>query len=312
MGYYSLGRNYLKIKTFKIDTFFFEGLLLVSIFYFFIDFFLLTNSIYIQFDTISFYRNMLTNEMESHKLPFIFLTYSGFYTLVYYLVYFWSKLNYRKYLYAFLLIYFAILSSGRSTMVITILIILIHFLSRLSFFKRLILGLSFCFIGFFLFNLYGEVIGKVGEGFGILNYFTAPSKALNQIFYYDPILLRPGYKLTFLPIRTFIDPVNYFPIVPYIMSPVVVNAFTLVGVFLNDFGKLGSLLSFFLIGILVRIINNKAKNKKQFGNNLSLTILSVMLLLSCFHDYLTTSIALLVIVFVFQFIELNNLEYVRN
>lgn len=311
IGYYVTGNKYLDIKMFPIKKNFFEIILLVFLLYFFIDFYLMTNTFYIEFNTISLYRSMLTNEMESHKLPFIFISYSSYYAFVFYLLFFWSKLDFKKYIYVTLLLYFALLSSGRSTMIISFLIITVYLINIFSSKKKIFLISILAIASYFLFNLYGEMLGKVGEGFGITNYFTAPCKALNQIFYNNPILVRPDYNLTFLPIRAAIDPINYSPIVPYLTTPIEVNAFTLVGVFLNDFGYWGTLFSFCLIGTGVRLFKNRTV-KRLFGASLSINILSVMLLLSCFHDYLTTSVSLILLIIIFQFVKLNTYKFVRN
>jgi oligosaccharide repeat unit polymerase len=310
-GYLLFGKKYISNKVIKIKREYFEFILLFLIIYFFLDFYLITNTLYIKFDTISMYRGLLTNEQESHKLPFIFLSYSSYYTLVFYLLFFWNDLGIRKYIYSTLLIYFAILSSGRSTMIISFLIIVIYTINKFSFKSSLFTLFSLGIGSYLLFNIYGEMLGKVGEGFGIINYFTAPSKALNEIFYNSPIILRPEYKLTFLPLRAAIDPINYSPIVPYLYNPIEVNAFTLIGVLLNDLGHIGTLLLFIFLGFFLRLLNNRAFNDK-FEAKLSINIISVILLLSCFHDYLTTSISLIFILITFQFINLNTRKFVRN
>ncbi len=308
IGYILPKKNYAKSNKFKVNYKIFEILSFSLLIYFFLDYYLITGSLTIKIDIVSSYRSHLTEAEESHILPFIFLSYLALYSLGFYTYYFWGNLNIRKYIYTFIILYFSILSSGRSTFIILFSILLFGTKFKYKKISHWVILCSISTIVYVLFNLYGELTGKTGEGFGAFTYFLVPSRALKEIYYNLSNSDIGTYKLTFLKIRKFFDDKNYSTIVPYIYTPEPTNAYTFFGVLINDFNKLIIPFFFIIIGYFSKKVDLINQKLKTFESELSVSILSTLLALSCFHDYLTTSTSLILIIIIFNTISLN----VRN
>lgn len=190
---------------------------------------------------------------------------------------------------------FVIMSSARSSLFLIILISYYFYVLGKDFGGRLILqGIAMVGLLFLGFALMGELVGKSISELSFLSYFIAPSHALDAILNNEAGDRLSGIWLSFGPLHGIISRIygiefNSF-VLPNFLTPHPTNVYTILGVYVNDYGQVGALFWIIFFGIIAGLLENfywrdrlNSYLRLLYALNLSVLTLAV------FHDYYTTS-----------------------
>lgn len=153
----------------------------------------------------------------------------------------------------------------------------------------LYIGLIFSVL-FYGFALIGQVVGKATNELGFIVYVAAPLHAFDALLGGETALV--GYFQSFSPIQSLLA--NFFEFtqpasLPYVLTPLPVNVYSMLGVYYADYGLVGLFIVMVLIGFvsgtLYILYVKTGKDLFRILTSINMTILT----LSIFYDYYTCS-----------------------
>ena len=201
---------------------------------------------------------------------------------------------------AIISIFYAVLSTGRTNLMLLFSLIfgllLIH--KKLNI-RRSIYGFTFFFIGFFA---YAIILGKGGDSenslldnlqsvyVNSLQYLLGGVTALGE-YLNEKILYRNGEN-TFRFFYAALDQIGWLEMTreelmlteEFIDVPFRTNVYTVYRYYLDDFGILFSFLMILIFGLVHTIVYNKSKKNRSITNMFAYSILLYCLLISFFQD----------------------------
>lgn len=254
---------------------------------------------------IELYRQHLTVDEGAVPIPFAAIFNILFLTGPLFLIAYKERFSplFNGYLTASILLY-VYLSSARSSLFVLVLLTF-YFLNigREINLKGLLvlIGLVALCIGGFAFI--GEIVGKPVAELSLGSYLIAPSHALDQILTGEAKATLSDVWLSFRPLHGVIQ--SWFNIdlnsgiLPNLYTPFPTNVYTLFGVYVNDYGIIGSIAWTVVFGLISGALEGMQRERPE---NIYLRVLVslnlTILTLSIFYDYYTSS-AFVWMIFIF-------------
>jgi oligosaccharide repeat unit polymerase len=254
---------------------------------------MITGSVSIAPSNIELFRLRITEEGVALPYSFIFIWNPIMFVIpviVYYLHRQWRPLRLAQFAACFCLVMlylgFIYLSTSRSTAFVSLLVLFFVLMyGRVALCALISIPLIICVSFFGL----GALVGK-GEfsSFGI--YLLAPLHAFDVILNQNPLQTQ---LLSFRPLQPILYQLGYlqntFHLLDYIETPYPVNVYTVFGVYVHDYGVLGTS----IIVIIISYITYSIHLLALYTNSARVETLSAFCLafivLGVFYDYYTSS-----------------------
>lgn len=212
----------------------------------------------------------------------------------------WKKGDKKKAVLFFLaFLFFSYLSSARSFVFLSILVLIFYLNINGKGIKNAFLLFGLIFISF---GVIGEIVGKPGFS-PFFIYLIAPAHAFdiilnNEVLNYELLSFRPIHGLLFdIGLIS-----SKFHLLDYLETPYPVNVYTVFGVYYNDFGIFGTCVAVFFFSFVSSFFYKLALYVNEVRYQLIASFYMSYIILGVFYDYYTSSFFALAAPFILLFL----------